>query len=264
MPAPFSATAVTGYSNYEIALGQWKTALCLLWAITTTLAGAVARQAQTPPLPDEQKSNSTSVSLPAPFGRYTDDLDGMVKRGNIRALVMTNPIGFFYDNGQPMGIMYDALEALQTYVNQKLKTRAIKVEVTFIPVRPDQLEASLTQGVGDVVAYSIVITPERKKLVAFTVPIATDVKQVVVSGPKFGTVSSLETLGGKEIYANPLTVPYQALQPSRVTLKPANGGQGKTGQRKWLGTQLFYPAACWGGKSNLVRQLRGPHFRTYP
>ena len=52
--------------------------------------------------------------------------------------------------------------------------------------------------------------------------------------------------------------------PSRVTLKPANGGQGKTGQRKWLGTQLFYPAASWGGKSNLVRQLRGPHFRTYP
>ena len=57
---------------------------------------------------------------------------------------------------------------------------------------------------------------------------------------------------------------FYAGWPSRVTLKPANGGQGKTGQRKWLGTQLFYPAASWGGKSNLVRQLRGPHFRTYP
>ena len=161
------------------------------------------------------------MSLPAPFGRYTGDLDAMVKRGNIRALVMTNPIGFFYDNGQPMGIMYDALEALQTYVNEKLQTRAIKVEVTFIPVRPDQVEAALIQGVGDVVAYPLVITPERKEKVAFTVPLDSDVKKVIVSGPKFGSVSSQEDLGGKEIYVNPLTVQYQALQQINDKLQKA-------------------------------------------
>src|SRR5216683_8193845 len=48
-------------------------------------------------------------------------------------------------------------------------------------------------------------------------------------------------------------------RPSVVTPKPANGGQGKTGQRKRPGTQLFYPAASCGGKSIFVRQLRGPH-----
>jgi len=168
-----------------------------------------------------QEHSEAKITVPAPYGYHTDDLDGMEKRGNIRALVMINPIGFFYDNGKPMGIMYDALRALETYVNEKLKTGSIKVEVTFIPVRPDQLEAALTEGVGDVVAYSIVITPERKKLVTFTVPIATDVKQVVVSVPKFGSVSSLESLGGKEIYANPLTVPYQALQQINDKLQKA-------------------------------------------
>ncbi len=50
--------------------------------------------------------------------------------------------------------------------------------------------------------------------------------------------------------------------PSVVTPKPANGGQGKTGQRKRPGTKLFYPAACCGGKSIFVRQLRGPHLST--
>ena len=40
---------------------------------------------------------------------------------------------------------------------------------------------------------------------------------------------------------------------SGVTLKPANGGQGKTGQRKWPGTKLFYPAASCEGKSVFVR-----------
>ena len=49
---------------------------------------------------------------------------------------------------------------------------------------------------------------------------------------------------------------------SVVTPKPANGGQGKTGQRKRPGTKLFYPAASSGGKSVFVRQLRGPHLST--
>ena len=49
---------------------------------------------------------------------------------------------------------------------------------------------------------------------------------------------------------------------SVVTLKPANGGQGKTGQRKGPGTKLFYPAASCRGKSIFVRQLRGPHLST--
>ena len=41
-----------------------------------------------------------------------------------------------------MGIMYDALRTLETYVNEKLKTKSIKVAVTFIPVRPDQVEGA--------------------------------------------------------------------------------------------------------------------------
>ncbi len=54
------------------------------------------------------------------------------------------------------------------------------------------------------------------------------------------------------------------LDASGVTLKTANGGQGKTGQRKWPGTKLFYPVASCGGKSVFVRQLRGPHLSTCP
>jgi membrane-bound lytic murein transglycosylase MltF len=177
---------------------------------------------QTAPQPTgEERSKPSNVIAAAPYGIHTDDLDAMVKRGNIRALVMINPIGFFYDNGQPMGIMYDALEALQTYVNEKLKTRAIKIEVTFIPVRPDQVEAALMQGVGDLVAYPTVITPERKEKVAFTIPFETNIKQVIISGPKFGTVSTFEDLGGKEIYANPLSVPYTALQQINDKLQKA-------------------------------------------
>jgi len=150
--------------------------------------------------------------LPMPFGRHTDDLDQMVKRQNIRALVMINPIGFFYDNGQPMGVNYEALRDFETFLNEKLKTRTVKVEVTFLPVRPDQVEAALTQGVGDVIAHALVVTSEREQRVAFTVPIEKDVKQVIVTKPNFGTVSSLENLGGKQVYVNPLAVNFENLE----------------------------------------------------
>ena len=201
----------------------WRAALCLVSLVTLIVMGAVAVEAQTPTAVTsaEDKSASAGTNLWAPFGLHTDDLDAMVKRRNIRALVLINPIGFFYDNGQPMGIMYDALSALQTYVNQKFKTGALQIQVSFIPVRPDQGEAALTQGVGDFVAYSLVVTPERQQQVAFTVPLETNAQQVLITGPKFGTVTSLDDLGGKEIYANPLTVQYQALQELNDKLQKA-------------------------------------------
>src|ERR1700752_658242 len=43
---------------------------------------------------------SDVVSLPLGFTRDTSDLDQMAKRRQIRALVIINPIGFFYDKGQ--------------------------------------------------------------------------------------------------------------------------------------------------------------------
>jgi len=127
----------------------------------------------------ENKSSSPAKNLWAPFGLYTDDLDAMVKRRNIRALVLINPIGFFHDNGQPMGVMHDVLSALQTYVNQKFKTGALKVEISFIPVRPDQVEAALIQGVGDVVAYALVVTAERQPQVAFHGSLGNNAEQVL-------------------------------------------------------------------------------------
>ena len=174
--------------------------------------------------PEEPPAPSSDVNLPATFGRRTGDLDEMAKNRNIRALVLINPIGFFYDKGIPKGVNYEALEEFQKFANQKLKTGKLHVKVTFLPMRPDQIEAALTQGVGDLVAYGIVITPEREKRVAFSTPLLTDVTQIIVTGPNYGTVSTLADLGGKEVYANPLTTYYANLQKANQTLQK----EGKT------------------------------------
>jgi membrane-bound lytic murein transglycosylase MltF len=169
--------------------------------------------------PDQPPAPSSDTTFPKAFGRSTGDLDEMVKNRNIRALVILNPISFFYDKGQPRGVMYEALEEFQKFANQKLKTGKLQVKVTFLPMRVDQIEAALTEGVGDIIAHGIVVTPDREKRVAFSTPIQTDVTQIIVTGPNFGTVSTLADLGGKEVYANPLTTYYENLHKANETLK---------------------------------------------
>jgi membrane-bound lytic murein transglycosylase MltF len=213
--------------------------LCMVIALLAPIGCRSKEAAQKTTAPGANKENGSPVNganassaastpavagPPAPFGRHTEDFDGMVKRRNIRALVILNPIGFFYSNGRPMGAVYEALRELEAELNQKLKTGTMKVNVTFIPVRVDQAELALTQGIGDFVANGVVITQERQQRLAFTVPIQKDVKQIVVSGAGFGTVSSLEELSGKVIYANPLTASYQSLVQLNEELKK----KGKT------------------------------------
>ena len=180
-----------------------------------------ASSAEDPPAP------SNSLALPVNIGRYTGDLDEMVKRQNIRALVLLNPISFFYDKGQPRGLMYEALQDFQTFTNKKLNTGRLKVEVTFLPTSPAQIEAALTEGLGDIIANGIVITPEREKRVAFSTPIQKNVTQIIVTGPKAGSVSSFEDLSTTEVYVNPLTTYYQNLQKTNESLR-------KTGKKPIL------------------------------
>jgi ABC-type amino acid transport substrate-binding protein len=192
----------------------------------TASPAAGPEKPETAPAGPQAQPETTEVVLPLHFNKHTDDLEGMVKRRNIRALVLLNPIGFFYDKGQPHGVNYEALQEFEKFVNQKFKTGTLIVKVTFLPVRADQAEGALTQGMGDLITYALVITPERQQRVAFTTPLQTDVKQIIVSGANFGTVSSLDDLGGKEVYVNPLGVNYQNLQRVNETLQKAGKCHG--------------------------------------
>ena len=135
----------------------------------------------------------------------------MVKAQSIRALVLYSRSSFFYVDGRPQGIAYEALRSFEQFVRQKVRTR-LRVQVTFIPVRIDQLEPYLIKGIGDLVAFPVVVSPERAQQVAFSVPLQTGVKQILVTGKHFGPISSLQDLSGKKVFVNPLTTYYENLQ----------------------------------------------------
>jgi ABC-type amino acid transport substrate-binding protein len=180
--------------------------------------------ASTPLVPNESGgSGQGSLTLPTGFGRRTGDLDEMVKQRSIRALTIVNKVGFFYQMGRPQGIQYEALREFEKFVNQKMKTGRLPVQVVFLPMRPDQLEAALTQGLGDLIAYGVAITPEREKSVAFSIPIQKNVPEVVVTGPALSGASSFDDLANKPIYVNPVTVYYS-------NLKAVSDAQQKAGK----------------------------------
>ncbi len=168
--------------------------------------------------PKEKPVAQSETGLPLSFERNTGDLDAMVRRGTVRALVLYSRSGFFYVDGRPEGIYYEALQYFERFLNQKLHTKQ-HVQVTFIPVRPDQVEDALIQGVGDLVAYGLVVTPEREQQVAFSVPIQTDVKQIVVTRKDTGPLSSLDDLSGKKVFVNPLTTYYENLEKVNDSLR---------------------------------------------
>ena len=170
------------------------------------------------PAADKAPPKAPDTGLPLSFERHTGDLDAMVKRGSIRALVLYSRSGFFYVDGRPEGIYYEALQYFEQFVNRKLPAGQ-HVQVTFIPVRPDQIEKALTDGVGDLIAYGLVVTPEREQQVAFSTPIQTDVKQIVVTRKDFGPLSSLEQLGGKKVFVNPLTTYFENLEKVNDSLR---------------------------------------------
>jgi membrane-bound lytic murein transglycosylase MltF len=160
---------------------------------------------------NEVAATSGQLVLPTTFGRRTGDLDQMLKARQIRALVTIDPISFFYSHGRPNGMLYEELEQLERVVNKKFKAGKLKVRVSFIPMRPDELGPALSQGVGDFIAARIVITPGREKHYVFTSPIMTNVREIVVTGLELANARDLDDLVGRDIYVSPLTTFYDNL-----------------------------------------------------
>src|SRR6516225_2362488 len=154
----------------------------------------------------------SAQGLPTPYQHWTGDLNGMIKRQQIRALVVYSRTAFFYDQGRPDGISYEALQEFQRTLNREFKTGNLPVTVTFLPLGYDQLEQALISGLGDLIAIPVAITPERQQRVAFSTPIMTGVKQIVVTGPSGAEATNLNDLSGKEIFVNPLAVYSESLQ----------------------------------------------------
>lgn len=150
---------------------------------------------------------------------WKGDLDGMIKRRIVRVLIPYNKTLYFLDKGgQQRGFMYDMMTAFEQDLNKQVAAKHLKIHFIFIPTARDRLISELIAGRGDIIAADFTVTPERKKLIDFSTPIAKGVKEVMVTSSKSPALSSLDDLSGKTVFVNPSTSYYENLKALNVNL----------------------------------------------
>ena len=156
------------------------------------------------------------------FQEWKGDLDGMAKRRIIRALVVFSKTLYFLDGAEQRGISYEMLRAFEDSLNASMKTNHLKVHVIFIPVSRDELIPGLLEGRGDIAVANLTITEERSRLVDFSDPMLSDVKEYIVTGPRSPRVNRLEDLSGEEVYVRKSSSYYESLQRLNENLESQN------------------------------------------
>ena len=174
----------------------------------------------------------SDAAIAAALKPWTGDLDGMVERRFIRVLVTFNKTNYFVDKAEQHGATYEAGKLFETFLNNRLKTRHIKVNLVFIPVSRDRLFPALAEGRGDIAAAGLTITAEREKLADFAAPFITGVRELVVTAPGEPAVATPEDLSGREVYVRKSSAAHENLVALNASLRASRqaAGEDRRGQ----------------------------------
>ena len=176
-------------------------------------SAAGAREEEVPSASEQAIDNQPS---PERHGRirppWFGDLDEMVKRRRIDAVVTFSQTNYFLDGAEQRGISYEALKLFEKELNRKSGKGHLKINLVIVPVRRDQLIPALVEGQADLALANLTITPERQKLVDFSAPVFTEVSEVVVTGPGIEPVEKVEDLSGREVVVRASSSYYESLR----------------------------------------------------
>ncbi|TKG02593.1 transporter substrate-binding domain-containing protein [Vibrio lentus] len=124
------------------------------------------------------------------------DFDVLQKKGVVRVLV-SGDVGFYHiENGKPKGILAEQIH----YFQQSLKVRDPLLRVQVIPVERSELLSALNQGRGDIAVANLTVTKEREQLVDFSIPIRSDIDELLVTNHSTPLITDIIQLQGKEVW----------------------------------------------------------------
>ena len=187
-------------------------------------AASVTQASTKPPdqssQPNQKPDTDKARSLSLQSKQVTGDFDEILAARNHRIIVLVtySRTLYFNDKGQERGLVAEIARDFERYINQKYKTGARPITIVLAPTTRDKLLPGVTSGFGDIAAASLTVTPERLKLVDFVVPegiggttAAKAVNEVVVTGPKSPTISTVDDLAGKTVDVRKSTSYYESL-----------------------------------------------------
>lgn len=169
----------------------------------------------------ELEDDAFSAKFRQTLNSWTGDWDGMVTRNQVRVLVPFSKTFYFLDGGRQRGLTYDLMKIFEKQINANLQRKAVQVQFVFIPVNRDEFIPNLLNGIGDIAAGDLTITPESQQLVDFSEPFLTNVREIVVTGPSSPTFSSLDDLSGHTIHVRKSSSFYEHLVRLNASFKLA-------------------------------------------
>jgi membrane-bound lytic murein transglycosylase MltF len=133
---------------------------------------------------------------------WSGDLDGMIERRSVRALVAPSRMQYWIDRGRESGAEYELLTKFEEELNRQYKTKGkhLRIRVHVIPTSRDQLLPALLEGRGDIAAGILTVTPERLREADFGAPFFRNVAEIVVTGPGSPALASLSDLSGQQLF----------------------------------------------------------------
>jgi membrane-bound lytic murein transglycosylase MltF len=189
--------------------------------VIALLSGAALALAPIAGFAHAAKASSTRTALPL-LKRWTGDLDGMKKRRAIRILVPYSKTIFFIDKGEQLGTAVELGEELGAWLNKGKKKEIDRIRIGFVPTPRDKLLTALNEGLGDIAAGNLTVTPGRLQTVDFTKPAARDVREILVTGPEGAEISKIEDLAGRELYVRKSSSYYEHLGAVNQTFAAKN------------------------------------------
>jgi membrane-bound lytic murein transglycosylase MltF len=150
--------------------------------------------------PTEAAAPSSAASEQAIRQPWSGDLDGMLRRRYVRVLVIPDKMYFFFDGTQLRGVTADVMRDFEKFLNERAKTGKMPVSIVFIPSRRDEILKDLAAGRGDIAVAGLAITPERLKVVDFSIPTRDNLAAIPVTAPGTTPIKTIDDLSGKEVY----------------------------------------------------------------
>lgn len=148
-------------------------------------------------------------------GERQPDLPQIEREGVLRAITTFSSTSYFIYRGRTMGFEYELLDRLADHLGLELEI----VQAGNI----DSLIPMLRSGEGDLVAFSLAVTKERARKIAFTEPLTTTHQVLVQRKPKqwrkmsevdleARLIRSLDSLAGRTIYVRRESSYYERLR----------------------------------------------------
>ncbi len=173
-------------------------------------------------LADAAETNSYTDEFPSISQEFRGDLDEMAEKRLIRVLMPYSRTFYFFDGAQPRGISYDLVKLFDTFINEKFKTKTLKIHVLVLPTAREDLLPLLAAGKGDLAVGNLTITNERLKKADFSDPIGKGIDEILVSKAGKDDLNSIFDLAGKKIHVRKSSSYYESLVKLNESLKSLN------------------------------------------